>query len=110
DNDQARLFDAALGHLQQLGWRRVAIDFKPFREVANLLYEGPWLAERLAGVEEFLKAHPAAVLPVTRSILERGARYNGVDVFKAMARLRALRETCLNVFEQAEVLVVPTMP
>lgn len=110
DHDEAQLFDAAQGHLAQLGWQRVAIDFKPFQEMAALLYEGPWLAERLGAVEEFLKAHAAEVHPVTRSILEKGARYRGVEVFQGLARRQALREACLKIFERAEVLVVPTMP
>src|SRR5262249_29450414 len=79
-------------------------------EVASLLYEGPWVAERLAAVGPFLEAHPTEVFPVTRSIIEGGARYSAVDVFRASYRLQELRGACLSLFEQGEVLVVPTMP
>jgi allophanate hydrolase len=110
DGDQARLFRQALDRLEQLGAQRIAIDFGPFREVAALLYEGPWLAERLAAVGEFLKSHGAEMHPVTRTIIEGGSRYSGVDVFKAQYRLSALRETCLKILGQGEVLVLPTLP
>src|SRR5580658_9338630 len=45
DAGQAGLFFKAIDRLAQSGARRIEIDFAPFREVANLLYEGPWLAE-----------------------------------------------------------------
>ncbi len=37
-------------------------------------------------------------------------RFTGVDVFKAQADLDRLRRVCAKVFQEAEVLVVPTMP
>ena len=110
DTEQARLFGQSVAALERLGgWPR-PIDFRPLREVADLLYDGPWLAERLAGLEDFLKAHAADVFPVTREILMRGARFSGVDVFRAQARLATLRARCAEVFQDAEILVVPTMP
>src|SRR5205085_12624736 len=39
-----------------------------------------------------------------------GARFTAADVFKGLARLEGLRGPCARVFEQADVLVVPTMP
>jgi allophanate hydrolase len=75
-----------------------------------LLYEGPFLAERLAGLEPFFSAHRDAIHPVTRAIIEGGARYTAVDVFQAMTSLRRLRCDCERYFASADVLVVPTMP
>jgi allophanate hydrolase len=110
DSEQARLFGKSVAALERLGGRPRTIDFRPLREVAELLYDGPWLAERLAGLEDFLKAHAADVFPVTREILMRGARFSGVDVFRAQARLSSLRFRCAEIFKEAETLVVPTMP
>jgi allophanate hydrolase len=86
------------------------IDFKPFCEVALLLYDGPWLAERYVSIEGFLKEHANEVHPITRAVIEGGTRYSAAELFKAQHRLRTLRELCMKVFEQAEVLVVPTVP
>ncbi len=110
DEAQAKLYRQSLGRLEKMGGRLVAVDFRPFREVASLLYDGPWLAERLAGVGNFVHEHPEALHPITRAILQGGAAVTGVDVFRGLHRLQALRAVCLKVFEQADVLVVPTVP
>ena len=33
------------------------IDYSVFRKVAELLYAGPWVAERLAAIEAFIGNH-----------------------------------------------------
>jgi allophanate hydrolase len=110
DQGQSTTFREALERLCEMGARRIAVDFRPFREVGKLLYEGPWLAERLASVEAFLSEHADSVHPVTKAILAKGAAFSAVDVFKARRRLGHLAKACLAVFEEAEVLVVPTLP
>ncbi len=110
DETQAELFRGALASLQQAGVRQMPIDFRPFREVGALLYDGPWLAERFAALEDFLQGHSGEMHPVTRGVLEKGAKIRAVDVFRGGYRLKELRAICLEVFKQAEVLVVPTMP
>ncbi len=109
DEEQAALFHNAVAELQRSGAKRIEIDFAPFREVANLLYEGPWLAERLAAIKDFLDKKTSDVCAATRTILEGGARFTAVDYFKAIERLKVLRKTCLEAFAEAEALVVPTM-
>jgi allophanate hydrolase len=111
DGDQAALFRQAVssfGRFAELP--PVAVGLEPFLEVSALLYEGPWVAERLAVLDGFLREHSSDVHPVTRAILARGAGYSAVDAFKAMHRLQELRPRCMRIFEQAEILVVPTLP
>jgi allophanate hydrolase len=110
DAEQEALFRRAVDQLGALGGRRSAVDFRPFRQTGDLLYQGPWLAERLAAVGDFLARHPDQVHPVTRAVVEGGAAYSAVDFFKARDALEALRESCLRVFQRADVLVVPTLP
>lgn len=110
DDAQRELYSTVLERLREMGGRPVAIDFRPFRDLALLLYEGPWLAQRLAAVEPFLKQHADAVYPVTRSVLQGGARYGAADVFHGLTRLEKLRGQCVGIFDEADVLVVPTMP
>jgi allophanate hydrolase len=93
-----------------MGGRRVEIDFRPFRELASLLYDGPWLAERRAPLERFLAQHPNDVHPITRAILAGAARFSAADVFKALARVESLRTECERIFDDADLLVVPTVP
>jgi allophanate hydrolase len=110
DAERAELFRQSLDRLEQSGARKVTVDYAPFREAGLLLYGGPWVAERLAGLEAFMSAHSDDMHPVTRSIVAGGSQYRAVDVFRAQQRLKSLREVCLRVFDQAEILVVPTIP
>ncbi len=110
DEGQRELFARTVDELERMGWRRSEIDLGPFREVAALLYEGPWVAERLAALGDFLAAHAEDMHPVTRALIAGGARFSAADFFKASYRLEALRPACLAPFERADALVVPTMP
>jgi allophanate hydrolase len=58
DEAAAQLYERALDRLERLGGRRVEIDWAPFRAAAGLLYDGPWVAERLASIRPFFDAHP----------------------------------------------------
>ncbi len=110
DEEQRDLFAHTVVQLQDMGWRRQEIDFAPFREVAGLLYEGPWVAERLAALGSFFDEQAAEMHPVTREVIAGSRRYSAADLFRASYRLEALRPVCMSVFHQAEVLVVPTTP
>jgi allophanate hydrolase len=110
DVGQEALFRRSVEQLTQIGGRRVTVDFRPFRRTGELLYQGPWLAERLAAVSEFLAHHPDDVYPVTRAVIEKGATYSAVDFFRARDELDELRESCLRTLQCVDVLVVPTLP
>ena len=110
DEGQAELFERSIEHLRSLGGEPVEVDFGPFLEVGALLYEGPWLAERLAHLGPFLRQHAAEVLPVTRQVIEGGSRFSAVDYFRATERLDGLRAICSQAFRDADFLVVPTVP
>ena len=87
-----KLWHKTISRLEQHGGVCVEIDFRPFREAAELLYGGPWLAERYAAVGDFIQRRPAGeVLPVTREIILKGAHPSAVDVFRAGYRLAELR-------------------
>jgi allophanate hydrolase len=68
------LYAAAVSRLESLGGKRVEIDFAPFRDAARLLYEGPWVAERWSAIRAFHAKNAEALFPVTRQIIEGGAR------------------------------------
>jgi allophanate hydrolase len=88
----------------------VRVPLGPFLEAGDLLYKGPWVAERLAGLATFLAEHSDDVLPVTRAVLERGRAVTGVDAFRGRHRLQELRATCAAVWVDADVLLLPTVP
>jgi allophanate hydrolase len=82
----------------------------PLWEAGDLLYGGPWVAERLAGLAEFLAVHPDDVLPVTRAVIERGRDFSAVDAFRARHRLQELRAWTDRLWQRADALLLPTVP
>ena len=109
-NERARtLFENALQHVLDLGWRVREIDFQPFLDAARLLYEGPWVAERYAAIESLLQSNPEALLPVTRSIISQGADHDAVTVFKACYRLAELRRDSELTWNMVDAVMTPTV-
>ncbi|MFC4072830.1 allophanate hydrolase [Actinoplanes subglobosus] len=87
----------------------VTVDVAPLLEAGDLLYRGPWVAERLAVLGDFLAAHPESVLPVTRRVLETGHGFTAADAFRAQHRLQELRAAADRMWERIDVLVLPTI-
>jgi len=108
DPESPSLFARAVPLLESMGGRRVEIDFTPFRETASLLYDGPWVAERLAALKGFYAAHADAFLSVTRTIIGGAARYSAVDVFEGMYRLQKLTRQAAAEWAKIDLLLVPT--
>jgi allophanate hydrolase len=86
------------------------LDIADFLLAGQLLYEGPWVAERLAAVGDFAASHPDLVHPVTRAVLDSGRGYSAADAFRALHRLAELRAATRAVWESVDVLLVPTVP
>jgi allophanate hydrolase len=110
DDSYAETFDSALKQLRAAGAELVEIDFEPFLATARLLYEGPFVAERLAAIREFFEAQPEALHPVTREIVGGAARWSAADAFAALDRLAALRMDSERVWPHIDALVTPTSP
>jgi allophanate hydrolase len=108
DREYSRLFDQAIGRIEALGGAVVEIDFAPFLDAAQLLYGGPWVAERYAAVGEFIDSHESAILPVTRQIIQAGKSPSAIDAFKAQYRLLSLKRASERVWEQVDVILTPT--
>ncbi len=87
-----------------------AIDPDPFIRAGHLLYEGAWLAERVAAVGDFIKSYPKGVHPVTKSVIEQGSALTAVECFQSTYQLMELRRTVEEIFENIDVLVTPTAP
>ncbi|MEG3633851.1 allophanate hydrolase [Micromonospora palythoicola] len=109
DAGQAVRFAAGVQALRGLVGQVGSVPLQSFLEAGELLYQGPWVAERLAGLDGFLREHPEAVLPVTRGVLETGRRYDAIDVFRGQHRLRELRAQVDQLWHEVDVLVVPTV-
>lgn len=85
------------------------VDVQMFWQAAELLYEGPWVAERWASLGGFVDAQPTQVFPVTEQILRTGAAeaYDAASVFHAIHQLQAFKLGARKRLQDA-VLVMPT--
>ena len=108
DREAESLFAAATVKLEQVGGTRVKAAFAPFRDAGRLLYSGPWLAERLHATQALLDNDPDAILPVTRSIIEKGRHYTALDAYRAQYELAQLKREADVAFRSIDVLVLPT--
>jgi allophanate hydrolase len=110
DEEAAWLYAAAIERAKGLGWTVVEFDYAPFAEVAALLYEGPWLAERLAEFEGLLDTTPEIFDPTVRGLLENSRRFTAADTFRGLHRLEALLRACATVAAGFDFMLLPTSP
>ncbi|GAA2590279.1 allophanate hydrolase [Dactylosporangium fulvum] len=110
DRGQAERYVAGCLALARLTGAAEQVDLAPLLEAGSLLYQGPWVAERLADLEPFLRDHADQILPLTRGILQGGRRFTAADTFRAQHRLRELRAVTRRLFERIDVLALPTVP
>lgn len=110
DSLAQRAFTQALDAWRALGAEITPVDYSPFRELAALLYEGAWVAERYVVVEQLLERDPQAIQPVLASILAGAAKLNAVDTFKYEYRRAALARRINDALAPFTALIVPTTP
>ncbi|MGB0671588.1 MAG: allophanate hydrolase, partial [Rhodospirillales bacterium] len=110
DDLQAAAFERALGLLAEQGAAIVEIDFTPFYDVARMLYEGAWVAERHAAIEDVLRDRPEVVFPVTRHIIEAAKKLSATDAFRGFYRLEDLKRRVAPVLAAVDLLCVPSIP
>jgi allophanate hydrolase len=103
-------FMQALAGWRALGAEITPIDYSPFRELATLLYEGPWVAERYAAVEQLLERDPHAIQAVLASILAGAAKFDAIDTFKYEYRRAALARRINDALAPFTALIVPSAP
>lgn len=108
DEAAARLFQSALDRVKDLGAGVVLVPEQPFCETGTLLYDGPWVAERLSAIDALIERDPDALLAITREIIAEGADYSAVDTFEAMYQRQRHQRTVERLFEDIDLLLTPT--
>jgi allophanate hydrolase len=104
------LYDAAIERARGLGAVIVPFDYAPFRQAAELLYNGPWVAERLAAVKDFIATNADDFDPTVRTIIEGAKAYDAVAAFEGQYKLGHLRQKTLAEWAKVDVLMLPTSP
>jgi allophanate hydrolase len=86
------------------------VDFSPLYAVADMLYQGAWVAERYTVIEDLLTCDPAAIHPVTRQIISHATSMSAADAFRGIYRLAELRRAAEPMLAGLDMLCVPTIP
>ncbi|KAK2595217.1 hypothetical protein QQS21_007070 [Conoideocrella luteorostrata] len=104
-------YQAALEKAKSLGWKLTPIDFGRLFELAQLLYGGPWVAERYQAIRAFIqKAKPEDMDPVVRGIIKSAERFTAADLFESeYLRQQLTRQIELDL-ASFDGLLVPTTP
>lgn len=110
DTVQAASFEDSLARLRQLGAEIVEVDFSPLYAVADMLYEGAWVAERYTVVEDLLRDKPGALHPTTAKVIGAAERLSAADAFRGIYRLKELEREAQNSLRDIDLLCVPTIP
>ncbi|MEO8767831.1 MAG: allophanate hydrolase [Nitrosospira sp.] len=108
NHEGERLFDEAAANLQALGGEAIEINLDPFREVARLLYEGPWIAERYAAIRQFFDLHSDQVISPVRELIAGAQRCSAADVFNGLYQLRRLKRQADHIWTHVDCLLTPT--
>jgi allophanate hydrolase len=107
DSESEYLYDRALDKLAAIA-RIVEIDLAPLQEAAQLLYGGPWVAERAAALAGMLATDPNAVDETVRAVVEPGASISAVGLFNGIYRLAELKRQTDELWEDTDLLAFPT--
>lgn len=103
-------WEAALARARALGAELVPVDFSPLFEVAALLYDGPWVAERYAAIQAMMQGPPEAMDATVRQVIAQAEHFDAVQAFAGRYRLEALARQVSTLWQQVDALLVPTSP
>lgn len=107
DLQSEELYTRALGVLAR-DCELLEVDIAPLLEAAQLLYGGPWVAERTAAIEPLLRASPGVIDPVVRGIVEPGLAMSATGVWNGIYRLAELARVADALWTDVDALVFPT--
>ncbi|KAF7547468.1 hypothetical protein G7046_g8993 [Stylonectria norvegica] len=110
-DDHAPAYDLALEKAKALGWKLTTVDFQPLFELAQLLYSGPWVAERYVAIKDFIENVAEDEMdPVVRSIIMRAQDISAADVFAGEYLRQSLTREIECALDAYDGLLVPTTP
>ena len=100
----------AVAHAHDVADRVVQVDISVFLETAQLLYGGPWVAERYAGFGHLLEDDAEGLDPIVRRVVLGGRSTTGPSVFAAFDRLAVLRRSADALWTEVDALLLPVTP
>lgn len=114
-----QLFDKAVEQLTLIDENVIVqkIDFTKLLDLAKCLYEGPWVAERFAALEDFYKnnspseSENSPVDAIVYKIVQTAKNFSAKDAFNyEYKRRNILSSVKSEIMDLFDLLVVPTAP
>ena len=118
ENDQLEFFNNAeainvfrnsLSMIASSGYQVSTFDFAPLLEVGQMLFDGPFLADRYAAIGPFLEANQDSVLETTFSIVSKAHQYSAIELFQAMKRIDEVKAYARQFFRRKGLFIFPTV-
>jgi allophanate hydrolase len=107
DAESEFLYDQALAKLAGFA-QVVEIDLAPLQEAAQLLYGGPWVAERTAAIADLLRDNPEAIDPTVREVVSAGLDKSAVELWNGIYRMAQIKRHADQMWADIDVLAFPT--
>lgn len=109
DAQTGACFEQAIDRLREMGGSPCEIDFSPFQEAGQLVFESALVAERGASYGWVLDQCPQDLVTPVATVLQRARQYTAEDAFRAQYRLAELRCLVARQLQGIDVLVTPTV-
>lgn len=109
NEETEKLFGGALRKLRQLEMSIASADFSPFTSINDLMFFGPFLAERDVSVGAFLDANPDAGVKIVRDLVVGSRKFSAADTYRALYRVREVKRSLREFWQTHDALVVPTV-
>ncbi len=103
-------YEEAVTTLSGAGLSPVPIDITDWFGAGDLLYGGPFVAERTAAVGDFLASEPLDADPTVAAIINGGARHSAVDAYRASYAMAEYQRSAEQLFDAVDVVMLPTIP
>lgn len=108
DIEAKELFSETIKKLESIGGKAFAIDFEPFKQSANLLYSGPWVAERYIAIKELITKTPEVLNETIKTIISSGEKKDAINYFESEYILKTNRKKVDKLFEEFDFILTPT--
>jgi allophanate hydrolase len=108
DIEAKELFSETIKKLESIGGKAFEIDFEPFKQSANLLYSGPWVAERYIAIKELITKTPEVLNETIKTIISSGEKKDAINYFESEYILKTNRKKVDKLFEEFDFILTPT--
>lgn len=85
------------------------VDFAPFLAINDLMFFGPFLAERDVAVGDFLRKNPNAGEKVVRDLILKGTSFTASDAYRASYNIAETKRLLVKFWKQFDAILVPTV-